>query len=291
MRRVLRSIADFLLYSHLFVACCAVCISLLTSLLYTGQFEITEAHRFIFTSTIGLYCIHRLVGLHKVHNHLGENRFKIIKPFHWLLVGFILISLPFSGYIYFQFDAILQKLLILPAILSIAYVIPIWGNMRLRDISYIKLFIIALVWSFITVIIPVWESPILQNTQLVYLICLERFLFILAITLPFDIRDINVDKILKVKTLPMHFGIARAKYISYVCLVLAAITILIISNYLPINPGLIIGYFIGMIITLLLIRGVHEERSDYYFSGWMDGTMIIIFLLTWAGSYLPLSFH
>jgi len=268
-----------------------VCISLLTAQLYLGDFELEVTHLFIFSSTVGLYSIHRLVGLHKVHDHLGTNRFKIIKPFHWLLVGFIAISLPLSAYIFFQFDLVLQKLSVLPAILSMAYVIPIWGNIRLRDISYIKLFIIALVWSYVTVIIPLWASPLMHNESILAIICLERFLFILAITLPFDIRDIKVDKILKVKTLPMRFGVDRSKYISYACLGLAFILILITSNYLQITTSMIIGYFIGLVVTSLLIWRVNLERTDYYFSGWIDGTMIILFLLTWAGSRFPLSLH
>ncbi|MEO1712619.1 MAG: hypothetical protein AAFU60_04715, partial [Bacteroidota bacterium] len=50
---------------------------------------------------------------------------------------------------------------------------------------------------------------------------------------------------------------------------------------IPLAIG-VLGY---TVITFALIRGAHPERSDYYYTAWLDGTMILqglcIFLSFW----------
>lgn len=287
--RFRNSIIDFLLYSHLFIALCAVSIALLSSLLYLGNLEWRRDLIFIFTSTLGLYGIHRLIGLQKIHDHLGESRFSHIKPFGRLLVVTIAITVPASLILFLQFDRDLQLFLITPIVLSLAYVLPIWKNRRLRDVSFIKIFIISVVWSMVSVGIPMWDYLTGMNPFIVLLMFFERFLFVLAITLPFDIRDLDVDRQLQVRTIPMQLGVKRTKKLSYMLLVLCGLLMTFMGVHFGFSIYLLLGYYLGLTITVYLIAKVSAEISDYYISGWVDGTMIILLATTLFGSWVSMT--
>jgi len=114
-------------------------------------------------------------------------------------------------------------LLVIPAILSLGYVLPfVKGNKRLRDFDYIKIFLVAIVWGVITVLMPILE----RTTDLTLshlLILLERMLFIFAITLPFDIRDLKIDAHIDVKTIPSIIGIGKTKKLALFCLIIVVL--------------------------------------------------------------------
>ncbi|MDC0201794.1 hypothetical protein OAJ56_00975, partial [Flavobacteriales bacterium] len=73
---------------------------------------------------------------------------------------------------------------------------------------------------------------------------LIRFLFVFAICIPFDIRDIKYDNI-KLKTIPIFFGVSRSKLISFICLLFA----IIISTFQYWNNKLSIGFFVAISLS------------------------------------------
>lgn len=72
----------------------------------------------------------------------------------------------------------------------------------LRNIPGLKLFLIAFSWAGITVLFPLIQNYMsIRITD--WITFIQRFLFVLVITIPFDIRDINYDNN-ELKTLPQH---------------------------------------------------------------------------------------
>ena len=90
----------------------------------------------------------------------------------------------------------------------------------LRDIPLLKIFIIAFYWTYLTIIIPVLVYNISFDSNLILNI-IVRFLFVLAITIPFDIRDYSVDDSSK-KTIPQLIGLQKATILAV--LILLALT-------------------------------------------------------------------
>ena len=126
----------------------------------------------------------------------------------------------------------------------------------------------------------------LAPTKGIILSFIERFLFIFAITLPFDIRDLKVDEQSSVRTLPAKWGMKRTKQIS-IGMLLVAIGINIYCwqafyYSIPIMAALMITYM----ITIILIKKTTPERSDYFYTGLMDGTMVLSGLLVGIVVYL-----
>ena len=116
--------------------------------------------------------------------------------------------------------------------------------------------------------------PLYTNT---YLHVTSRFLFVFAITIPFDIRDVKYDH-LKLKTIPIIVGITKAKAIA----IIAIFALQLVSNYQFHNYNLNFGYFIAIILSCIfssiLISKSDERKSDFFFSFWMESLSIVFYL-------------
>src|SRR5690606_36647016 len=108
-------------------------------------------------------------------------------------------------------------LLIVTGIFALSYNIPLLkvGENRfgLRKIPGAKTFIIAAVWSLSCVCIPILElknDGITVLAEEVFILAFKRFLFIITITIPFDIRDLFQDQRYNLKTIPVMLGEKKA---------------------------------------------------------------------------------
>src|SRR5690606_32802739 len=112
----------------------------------------------------------------------------------------------------------------------------------LRQVTGVKLFYIALVWSLSSVGLPVvelWAEGMLVNWWVANYLGIIKILFLLICTLPFDIRDMEQDSYYHLKTIPHILGEKRAILACYVMVVLHSILILLSPYPLAIKWGLV----------------------------------------------------
>jgi len=159
---------------------------------------------------------------------------------------------------------------------------------RLRDFPFIKIFLIALVWSATSVILPATESAINFNERKdIYIVFFAQFIFILFITLPFDINDSKVDKTSDIKTIPSVFGVGTSKII---CLILGVfycfimLYIMMIENWRSINSIYLSEWTICSIWILAILLQLYTFSKSENAPKWIikivyDGSMIIYFLV------------
>ncbi|MFT4985993.1 MAG: 4-hydroxybenzoate polyprenyltransferase [Flavobacteriales bacterium] len=186
-------------------------------------------------------------------------------------------SLPFLALLYSMFFLSKEEqfTLIPAALLSTFYVGDLFFRKRdtgLRSIPFIKIFLIAFVWTVVTVWFPLTMSY--DHPSLEYIVVsFERFFFIMAITIPFDIRDLGIDS-KGLRTIPQILGEKKAKWLS-IFFLLGAATFSGVLFYLKIyGIQLTIGAVLFYILTLILIAGSGKGKSDYYYSFWIEGTML-----------------
>lgn len=154
-------------------------------------------------------------------------------------------------------------------VISMLYSLPIAPNLKLREIPYLKIFIIALVWACSTVLIPfVCSKPTSINNM--FLVLLERFLFIFAITIPFDIRDMKVDKRHGLKTIPLLISENKALYVAYLAL---ALFLLICCAHYANQWFILAAVGISSLATFILLFFQSLRSFPYYYEGLLDGTM------------------
>jgi 4-hydroxybenzoate polyprenyltransferase len=283
----LRKIIDLIFYSNVYIAAAAVALTWQTQLILLGGFQIDALTVLVFFATMFIYASHRLVGLFSVKEFLSEGRFKVINTYKnhiWIYTGIALVGLIYA---FFQINFRLQMALVVPGLISVGYVIPFLGRtkektgLRLRDLDWIKIFLIAIVWGYVTVILPILEVRAVEWADL--LILLERMIFIFMITLPFDIRDLKVDEFNQVKTIPAVYGIPKT--MQFVLFSFLFLMLLVILNYVILPPKplyfAVYGLWLSLISTYIFIQISIDKTDDYYFTGLLDGTMLLQFVCVW----------
>lgn len=274
MKTFFKSFFDLFIYSNVWIAI-GVTLFTLESYILTGQ-EINTNYLFlIFWSTILIYSLHRIIGISHIKEDKFAGRFIMIRSLTGLLKAIALISVLCVAYNSFKIPFRMVLVLIPAGIFSMLYVLPIFGSKRMRDFHFIKIFLIAFVWAYCCGLIPsLGENGSIPGNR-GYLLFLEKFIFILAITLPFDVRDIEIDKFENVKTLVSVLGIKNTYKLSYILLM----TGMIILAFGLLQNGTGVKWIIGSVLsyglTLTAVFISRNKKSDYYFSGMLDGTIAI----------------
>jgi len=182
--------------------------------------------------------------------------------------GIISIVLAIGCGIFIPFKILM--VLGLAAFISILYYFPVLRikfdsyGVKLRNISFLKLFLISLCWTLVTMadIVYVAHKPDYWELTI-------RFIFIVSITIPFDIRDQKVDKEGKLKTLANHLGTSKSKTLVFALWVL--LLILILSNY-GYDAISFLPLFLG---AFLLVIRLNAQNSDYYYAAGWDGLIFL----------------
>jgi 4-hydroxybenzoate polyprenyltransferase len=164
--------------------------------------------------------------------------------------------------------------------------LPISGrkNFRLRDLPFVKIFLIAMVWAGMAVILPLveqsgWSAIGEKELQLLGL----QLIYILLITLPFDINDWRIDRMTGVKTIPNVLGIPRSKrLVGALSLLYIAGISLWIWQYLETDSNaflLIIG--VGVLLAALYYMTLRysSSASKWKIMLWFDGSFFWYWLL------------
>jgi 4-hydroxybenzoate polyprenyltransferase len=279
MRRIFFAFIDLLFYSNLWIALAAVAMAAQTQHLILGYAAFTPFLGFTFTATLFLYAVHRLVGLGKAKPFRERGRYAVIQRFRIHIFLYALVAGGVAAYCFLLMPYRLQLGCLFPCFLSLGYVLPLFGHQRrLRDFNYIKIFLIAIAWSWITVLLVAQELSLSSQVS-VRLMLIERALFVFAITIPFDIRDLAIDKFNKVKTIPAVWGVRPAKYLAYTALLLSAALVVLsmYAGFYALHTG--IALLISLVIAALAVGGSGRYDHDYYYTGFVDGTMLIQALL------------
>lgn len=283
INKFLRDVVNLLIYGGSFIGLCAACITALTFELTGKTDQYLQYIYFIGAATAALYCAHRVIGLSKLAHINSSERYDVIRQYKlhiWiycvLWIGLtIWLFIPLAG-----FELILW--LIPGGFVGAAYVIPfISGKKRLRDLGWGKILMIGWSWGWLTAFVPLWyfaDAPL----QMAIVNGFERMLFIILLTIPFEIRDFRVDQSLGLITLPEKLGKRNTHRLTLLFFVLI-ILLSAIGSFHYINPPYCISMTMTCIVVLPLINYSYSIEDDYYFGGLLDGLMIIALLL-YAGA-------
>jgi len=135
----------------------------------------------------------------------------------------------------------------------------------MRSLSGLKIFPVALVWAGATVILPVVQiaNDISWDVKME---ALQRFLMVLVLILPFEIRDLRYDAI-ELRTVPQRFGINKTKLIGVVLTLVIFFATFFKDKIGPIEVGFKTFVCATLILALLLSD---KKRSKYYATFWVE---------------------
>jgi hypothetical protein len=225
---------------------------------------------FVFFATITGYNFVKYFGVAKFHHRNLAGWLKAIQLFSL----FAFIAMCYSA---LQFSISTLLILSVFGLITFLYAIPLLpmkffrdSQKNLRQISGLKIYVIAIVWTFTTVFLPLLNNDINMNTDVI-ITSIQRFLFVIVLMLPFEIRDLNYDS-LKLATIPQKIGIKNTKIIG-VSLLVVFFVLEYFKDELICN-SMLTSLFI-MIVTLLGVVYSHKSQSKYYSAFWVESLPIV----------------
>lgn len=284
MKRIFQPAFNFLLFSNIFMSLCAVAQGLVTFYLINAG-PVLPVLGLLFTSTLGIYNFSILISKPKHPNQSPYRRIRWFFSHYRLMVTFTIVSLLSLIPLFFLMSMEARILLIFLSILSFCYSIPLFAihdqKFGLRNIPGLKQFLITLVWTMSTVLLPIIEAQHfhLANVSMrdITILIAKRFLFIAALTVPFDIRDLFQDKQYGLKTVPVVWGEKNA-YLFCQFLLGGYIVLLFLFR----DNGFSRDFFaltITAVLTGWLIFKSKWEKNEYYYFFYLDGVLILQFVL------------
>ena len=266
------------------MALCAVAQGLVTFYLI-GAKPVSPVIGLLFTSTLGIYNFSILYTKPVQSEKSSHKRIRWFFAHSRLMVTLTIVSLLSLIPLFFLMTTESRILLIFLSIISFCYSIPLFsvGNQKfsLRNIPGLKQFLITLVWTMSTVMLPVLEAHhfYLTNVSMrdTTILIAKRFLFIGALTIPFDIRDLFEDKQSGLKTVPVVWGEKKAYLF---CQVLLAGYIVFL--FLFRDNGFSQTFWAltsTAVLTGWLIFKSEWKKNEYYYFFCMDGVLILQYLM------------
>lgn len=264
--QLLKKIIDFYIFSNIHVALAGFCLTKITLLKF--GYSTSFSPLFVAFSIMVSYNFIRFY-------EIKTNRLSWLKQWFLdqkkVLMGLTIFSILGIVYLLFLTSFNLKSLLVLIpfAFMTFFYVIPIF-KIRSTEVSFrnfpgIKIFSIAIAWAGVSVLFPLYEKGVELNTA-VFVEFIQRILFLIAITLPFDIRDIHSDSE-ELKTLPQILGVKNTKIIGSLLLVFFVLLELIQKLNLLITISI-------AIVTVTFLWFSTIDKSRYYSSFWVEGIPI-----------------
>lgn len=283
LQKTTNEILDFLLFSNIFIALCAVAQAAVTYHLLDAECD-KHVLGILFFSTIALYNFSVFMSKPANPKKSPFRRVRWVHAHYQLVITITLISVLSLIALVFFLSTASQVLLFFLGVIAISYNLPLFtlGEKKfgLRNVPGLKLFLIALIWSLSAVLLPVTElaehQAIAISVSDTIILIAKRFLFIAAITVPFDIRDLFQDKSYDLKTIPVVVG-ERKAYLFCQLLLLIYISLLFLftQNF---NADFF-ALTLTVILTGWLIFKSEWKKNEYYYFLYLDGTMILQFAL------------
>jgi 1,4-dihydroxy-2-naphthoate octaprenyltransferase len=176
-----------------------------------------------------------------------------------------------------------QSIISLEAIITLSYFLLFtmskWG-LGSRLTGLLKTPLLAAAWTIATFNLFMVEASI--PSQQIILWTLQRFIFLLALCLAFDIRDHIEDKKNGITTWPVHLGVTVSYKIITGLLLLSIIFSLLLLWQ---NGSLLIAnaLMLSIAVAAFFIQTSKRNPSDYVYLGGIDGAILLQGILLMTG--------
>ncbi|AUC75492.1 hypothetical protein [Olleya sp. Bg11-27] len=271
--KALKQLLDFYINSSVHVALAVYALSWVTLKKFDVNYD-SSVLWFNFYATITGYNFVKYFGIAKWHHRSLASWLRVTQVFS--LGCFILMC-------YYALQ-LAEESLILIAIfggVTFLYAIPFlpkkWyldTQQNLRDISGLKVYVIALVWSGVTVILPLVNNQVGFSEDVIVSV-IQIFIFVIALMLPFEIIDLRYDS-LKLATIPQKIGVKRTKLLGFVLLL-----VFYVSEFFKntIKTDYLIIQLIVCLVLGIFMLFANQNRTKYYTSLWLEALPVFWLVL------------
>ncbi len=271
--RKLKSIFDFYLDASIHVALAVIAMAGVTFHLF-GTFSDIDLLGFIFFSVIVCYNFIKY-GVEAYKYLIVSNAYhKTIQIFSFLSFGFAL-------YFFFQLSVEIWWGTIVLGLLSALYAVPLLPRAKnLRNLAGLKIYIVAFVWAGFTVLFPVLDAQMPLDWDF-WINFSQRFLLVLILILPFEIRDLQWDD-KSLRTLPQVLGVRNTKKLGIGMTVVFFLLTFLKDTIHPMEIGLRLA--LASVLVWVLVSD-EKMQKRYFVSFWVEAIPIFWFFLFWMAEH------
>jgi len=222
-------------------------------------------------ATLFMYNLQKLLGMIMFGSDVGL----FSRPgFVRLLSGTFLSGMALgAGLLFAEIELILW--LAFPAVLSVLYAAPLFPyrgiKIAIRGYPYVKIYLILFVWMWVTAIMP-WGLTGTEFSADFILFFIQRALFLMAILIPFDIRDLQTDFTFQ-QTIPQMTGVEPSKKLALLLMAGYAALSIIRWHAEGIGSGVLAGLLATGVAGAILVRYTDEQKTDAWFTFLIDSLL------------------
>lgn len=267
--RLIKSIFDFYLNASVHVALAVMSLIGVTLILLDIP---PNCFLLAFTGFSTVVCYNFIkYGVEAEKYLIVSNRYhRYIQMFSFLCFGFAMFFLA-------QLDQKIWWAIGILGFVSTLYAVPLLpksGN--LRSFGGMKIFIVAIVWSGFTIMLPVLDAQLTFSWDIGVLFA-QRFLLVLILILPFEIRDLKWDS-QDLRTLPQILGVQKTRKLGVVLII-----IFLLLTFL--RDEIEIKEVMARIIMGIVLFGLFLSKLDfgkrYLASFWVEGIPMFWLAVLW----------
>lgn len=266
---LLKQLFNFYINSSIHVALSVFSLTWITLIEYNLMYDENVLY-FVFYATITGYNFVKYFGVAKFHHRSLASWLKAIQIFSFFcfaLMCYYAFQLEKNALIYIAIFGVITFLYAIPFLPKRLF---LDKQHNLRSIGGLKIYLIALVWCGVTVFLPLINQQYNINTD-VLLTAAQRYIFIIVLMFPFEIRDLRYDS-LKLSTIPQKIGIKATKIIG-ISLLVFFFFIEFFKDELVFSNALVLA--ITTLITALFLIFSEVEQRSYYSSFWVEGIPLL----------------
>jgi len=276
LNNLLRHSYSFLLYGNIFVSAAAASLMFINLHLLNVDGQNWELSSFVFFSTLLAYNFQRIVRVRSIEISPTSKRLNWIKSnIHFLNVVNIICVFSILG-ILITLPIKTLWILIPFGLISAWYVLGFKKIPALRTISFLKIFIISTSWSAITYGLPWYISSSENLIELVLsLITITSFVFFQ--TLPFDIRDRQLDYNLGIRTIAQSIGLKKSKTLTLVGFT-SVCFFTIIGIFAEVIPTKMSYYAFACLLAFPVVIKISPGSKDVFYSLVVESILFFPFI-------------
>jgi len=273
--------SNLFLQSQVFVALCAAALTAETFIVAGTPFNFVIIS-VVFFASFFIYNASRLYI--SIWNKSGPSKFSLRVDGSSLSIFICIVCIIF---LFGLLTACNWKQLLVfmgTAFLSIIYMMPFKKNgiqlHGLRNDLFLKNIILSVTWALSTVIFPLLNgSNNIPDEEIIFMF-IRRFFFIYALTVIYDLRDLEADKYAGMETIALKFGNRNTRLWAFAALLIFSVLVLFDpflrnDEMRPLSTALLLSAFAGA----LLIRFTKSIHHKPYFPVIVDSAMAIQFFL------------
>ncbi len=265
--KLFQRFTDLFLCTSLFTACCATGLCMATERFINNTLPalVSPLHLAIFGGTLMVYNAPRLFFRKITTPQPYRSWFRFFFIAGTLLTLLSVFWLPLR-IIWFGVGL---------ALLTFSYSLPFLpfkNKKRLREYGWLKILVLAGVWTIATALLPMmyWNKSFTNYPFEL----LNRFVFIFALCIVFDIRDIRTDMRNNIDTLPLKLGL-RNSYLTINIALLFFAALNAVQYFRHPAPERLIAAWTTAIITWLVVVYLRKKPSEIGYMGLADGMMLL----------------